>query len=52
MPYGHFTNASVVLFAKNPSRFTPQTCIRVAFLEKGKTADEFVDDKLLEGNLF
>ncbi len=49
---GHFTNAAVVLFAKNPARFIPQTRIRVAFLEKGKTADEFVDDKLLDGNLF
>lgn len=49
---GHFTNAAVVLLAKNPARFIPQTRVRVAFLEKGKTADEFVDDKLLDGNLF
>lgn len=49
---GHFTNAAVVLFAKNPARFIPQTRVRVAFLEKGKTADEFVDDKILDGNLF
>lgn len=49
---GHFTHAAVVLFAKNPARFIPQTRIRVAFLEKGKTADAFVDDKILEGNLF
>lgn len=48
----HFTNAALVLFAKNPARFIPQTRIRVAFLEKGKTADEFVDDKILDGNLF
>lgn len=49
---GHFTNAAVVLFAKNPARFIPQTRVRVAFLEKGKTADEFVDDRILDGNLF
>lgn len=49
---GHFTNAAVVLFAKNPARFIPQVRVRVAFLEKGKTADEFVDDKILDGNLF
>lgn len=49
---GHFTHAAVVLFAKNPARFIPQTRVRVAFLEKGKTADEFVDDKILDGNLF
>lgn len=49
---GHFTNAAIVLFAKNPARFIPQTRVRVAFLEKGKTADEFVDDKILDSNLF
>src|SRR5690606_21532004 len=49
---GHFTNAAVVLFAKNPARFIPQTRVRIAFLENGKTADQFVDDKILEGNLF
>lgn len=49
---GHFTNAAVVLFAKNPAQFIPQSRVRVAFLEKGKTADEFVDDRLLEGNIF
>ena len=49
---GHFTNAAIILFAKNPVLFTPQSRVRIAFLEKGKTADEFVDDKVLEGNLF
>lgn len=49
---GQFTNATVVLFAKNPARFIPQSRVRVAFLEKGKTADVFIDDQLLEGNLF
>ncbi len=49
---GHFTNAAVVLFAKNPARFIPQTRVRLAFLEKGKTADEFEDDRILEGSLF
>ncbi|MDP2889403.1 MAG: putative DNA binding domain-containing protein, partial [Bacteroidota bacterium] len=49
---GQFTNAAIVLFAKNPARYIPQARVRIAFLEKGKTADEFVDDQLLEGNLF
>ena len=49
---GNFTNAAVVLFAKNPSRFIPQARVRVAFLEHGKTGDVFKDDQLLEGNLF
>ena len=49
---GNFTNAAVVLFAKNPSRFIPQARVRVAFLDHGKTGDVFRDDQLLEGNLF
>ena len=49
---GNFTNASVVLFAKKPSRFIPQSRVRVAFLDHGKTGDVFKDDQLLEGNLF
>lgn len=49
---GNFTNAAVVLFAKKPSRFIPQSRVRVAFLNHGKTGDVFKDDQLLEGNLF
>ena len=49
---GNFTNASVVLFAKNPSRFITQARVRLAFLDHGKTGDVFKDDQLLEGNLF
>lgn len=49
---GNFTNAAVVLFAKNPSRFIPQSRVRLAFLDHGKTGDVFKDDQLLEGNLF
>jgi len=49
---GNFTNAAVILFAKKPSRFSPQARVRLAFLEHGKTGDVFKDDLLLEGNLF
>ena len=49
---GNFTNAAVVLFAKKPPRFIPQSRVRVAFLDHGKTGDVFKDDQLLEGNLF
>lgn len=49
---GHFTNAAVVLFAKNPGRFLPQSRVRVSFLPEGKTGATFQDDRLLEGNLF
>lgn len=49
---GNFTNASVLLFAKNPARFIPQARVRVALLKGGKTGSEFTDDRLLDGNLF
>lgn len=49
---GNFTNAAVILFAKNPAQFIPQSRIRVALLEHGKTGDKFLDDEILEGNLF
>lgn len=49
---GNFTNAAVILFAKNPARFIPQSRVRVALLEQGKIGDVFKDDQLLEGNLF
>src|SRR5690606_30495771 len=46
---GNFTNAAVVLFAKNPARFIPQSRVRLAFLPEGKTGDIYHDDQLLEG---
>ena len=49
---GNFTNAAVILFAKNPSRFIPQARVRITTLENGKTGDIFKDDKILDGNLF
>ncbi len=48
----NFTNAAVVLFAKNPARYLPQIRVRVSFLEDGKTSDNYLDDRLLECNLF
>ena len=49
---GYFTNAAVILFAKNPARFIPQSRARIAFLSEGKTSDIYRDDRVLEGNLF
>lgn len=49
---GYFTNSAVVLFAKEPSRFLPQTRFRISILKDEKTGNRFVNDKLLEGNLF
>lgn len=49
---GNFTNAAIVLFAKNPVRFLPQCRVRLSYLQNGKTGSSFQDDRLLEGNLF
>lgn len=49
---GNFTNAAIVLFAKNPVRFLPQCRVRLSYLQDGKTGSSFQDDRLLEGNLF
>ena len=49
---GHFTNAAVVLFAKNPAKFLPQCRIRLTYFRAGKTDATVADDRLLEDNLF
>lgn len=49
---GQFTNAAVVLFAKNPVRILPQCRVRISYLPEGKTGSTFKDDRMLEGNLF
>ncbi len=49
---GNFTNAAVILFAKEPARFLPQARVRVSFLSEGKTGNKFIDDQILENNLF
>ncbi len=38
---GQFTNAAVILFAKEPAKFIPQCRTRLAFLPQGKTASTF-----------
>lgn len=49
---GNLTNACVVLFAKNPSRYIPQSRIRLTVYPSDKTGDKFVNDRIFEGNLF
>ncbi|NWJ52816.1 MAG: putative DNA binding domain-containing protein [Bacteroidetes bacterium] len=46
------TNAAVVLFAKEPSRYLPQCRIRVTVFKGTKSSDTFIYDRILEGNLF
>jgi len=49
---GYFTNAAVILFAKEPTRFLPQVRFRISVLRDEKTGQKFINDKILEGNLF
>lgn len=49
---GSFTNACVVLFAKNPSKFLPQVRVRLTEYAEGKTDEALIRNEILEGNLF
>lgn len=49
---GSFTNACVVLFAKNPARYIPQIRVRLTEYGEGKTDKSLLRDELFEGNLF
>jgi len=49
---GHLTNAAVVLFAKEPTRYLPQCRVRLTVFNEGKTSDSYSYDKVFEGNLF
>jgi len=49
---GHFTNAAVILFGKQPHRFLPQARIRLTVYQGDKDTDAFLYDRLYEGGLF
>lgn len=49
---GAFTNACVILFAKNPARFIPQIRVRLTEYAEGKTDNNLLRDIVFEGNLF
>lgn len=49
---GSFTNACVILFAKNTIRFLPQIRVRLTEYAEGKTDKSLIRDELVEGNLF
>ena len=49
---GAFSNACVVLFAKNPTRYIPQVRVRLTEYAEGKTGNRLLRDELFEGNLF
>ena len=49
---GNLTNAAIILFATNPTRFLPQCRMRITVYQKDKSTNTLLFDKLFEGNLF
>ena len=49
---GNLTNACLLLFGKNPTRFIPQAKIRITVYNGEKVSNSFVDDRIFEGNIF
>ncbi|MDD4489019.1 MAG: putative DNA binding domain-containing protein [Paludibacter sp.] len=49
---GNITNACMVLFGKNPIRFIPQSRIRLTLFPAKTSGNQFIDDKMFEGNIF
>lgn len=47
-----FTNACVVLFAKNPTKYLPQVRVRLTEYGIGKTDNTLLRDEVFEGNFF
>lgn len=52
MQNGHYTNACIVLFAKSPTRFIPQSKIRITVYPSDTTGDRFLNDRIFDGNVF
>jgi ATP-dependent DNA helicase RecG len=49
---GNITNACMVLFGKSPMRFIPQSRIRLTLYPSKNSGNQFIDDKIFEGNIF
>ena len=49
---GNITNACIVLFGKNPTRFIPQSKIRLTVYPDKNATNTFLEDRFFEGNIF
>lgn len=49
---GNVTNACMLLFGKNPTRFIPQAIIKLVVYPGTSPSDTFIENKPLEGNIF
>ncbi len=47
-----FSNAALLLFGKEPSKYIPQCRVRLVVYESDKISDSFKYDRYYEGNLF
>ncbi len=52
MQNGSLTNAGVVLFAKQPTKFIPQAKIRLTIYPSTVSGNVFLNDKIFDGNIF
>ena len=46
------SNACILLFGKNPIQFIPQSRIRVTLYPSKNSGNQFLDDKIFDGNIF
>ena len=49
---GKITNACMLLFGNEPTKFIPQCRVRMTIFKQNKTSSEYSYDKLLEANIF
>ena len=49
---GNITNACIVLFGKKPTRFIPQSKIRLTVYPDRNATNTFLEDRFFEGNIF
>ena len=52
MQNGNLTNACIVLFGKNPTRFIQQSKIRLTLYPSTKSGDTFIDDRIYDNCIF
>ncbi|MDP4266174.1 MAG: ATP-binding protein [Bacteroidota bacterium] len=49
---GNITNSCIVLFGKSPTRFIPQSKIRLTVYPDKSATNTFLEDRFFEGNIF
>jgi len=49
---GNITNACMVLFGKNPTRFIPQSRIKLVVYPGTTSGNSFIENKVIENNIF